>query len=170
MAVDSRPSISFSQRNAQSFYLLMGIHLAPDAGRPTVSVSSVLAVADRGLQGDRYFNGAGSFSRWPGSGRGISLIEQETIEAVSAEYGIDLSAGRSRRNLVTTGIRLEELNGRKFRIGGALFRGARVCAPCKYLERLVGAGTFESLKGRGGLRADVLETGIIRVGDPILLL
>ena len=86
-------------------------------------------VPERGIEGDRYFTGVGSFSRWPGSGRDITLIEQETIDAVLREHGVDLTAGQSRRNLVTLGIRLADLNGQFFRIGGALFHGARMRLP-----------------------------------------
>ena len=144
--------------------VIHAIYISPVAGGPMRPVESVRAVPGRGLEGDRYFLGVGSFSRWPGEGRAVTLIEQEVIDAVAREHGVDLSAGRSRRNLVTQGVTLADLNGRKFRIGTALLRGSRVAAPCRYLERLVGAGTFEALKYRGGLRADVLEEGLISVG------
>ena len=82
-------------------------------------------------------------------------------------HGIDLRDGRSRRNIVTTGIRLEDLNGHKFRIGDVVVFGARVCAPCRHLERLVAPGTFDAMTGRGGLRGNVMRGGVIRVGDVI---
>jgi MOSC domain-containing protein YiiM len=147
---------------------LESIFLAPAAKAPLIGVPEVHAVADRGLEGDRYFHTSGSFSRWPGEGRAVTLIEAEAIEAVGREAGIDLTAGRSRRNLLTRGVRLADLNGRRFRIGQALFRGTRVCEPCAFLERLTEPGAFAALKGRGGLRADVLEGGIIRAGDAIV--
>jgi MOSC domain-containing protein YiiM len=143
------------------------IYVAAAVRAPMRPLTEVRAVVDRGLEGDRYFNGAGSFSRWPGSGRAVTLIEAEAIEATRAQFGIDLSDGRSRRNVVTSGIRLAELNGRKFRVGTALFRGTRECAPCKHLERLTEPGVEAALKGRGGLRAEILEGGVIRVGDVI---
>ena len=149
---------------------IRAIFVAPGAGEPLVSVEQVLAIEGKGLEGDRYSLGQGSFSRWPDAGRAVTLIEQESIDAIAREFGIDLNEGRSRRNLVTTGIRLEKLNGRKFRIGSALLRGSRVCMPCKYLERLVGPGTYEAMRGRGGLRADVYESGVIAVGDEIKIL
>ena len=149
---------------------LLHIFIGPGRRVPLVEASEIRAVPGRGLEGDRYFAGIGSFSRWPGSGRAVSLIEAEAIDAVRAEHGIDLSAGHSRRNLVTRGVRLLDLDGRAFRIGTAAFRGVRPCAPCAYLERLVGPGTFDALKGRGGLRADVIEEGVIRAGDVLVLL
>jgi MOSC domain-containing protein YiiM len=146
---------------------LESIFIAPAAKAPLVGVPEVRAVVGRGLEGDRYFLAEGSFSRWPGDGRPVTLIEAEAIEAVLRETGIDLSAGRSRRNLVTRGVRLPDLNGRRFRIGQALFRGTRECAPCAFLERLTEPGVFAALKGRGGLRAEILEGGVIRAGDAL---
>ena len=131
------------------------------------SVSQVAILADLGLEGDRYALGVGAFSRWPGSGRAVTLIEQEAIDAILRETGIDLANGLSRRNVVTEGIELAELNGMAFRIGTAVLRGARLCAPCQYLERLGGPGVFDAMRGHGGLRADVVEAGVIRVGDRI---
>ena len=146
------------------------IYLAPAAKAPPAAVASVLAVVGRGLEGDRYWTAAGSFSRWPGEGRAVTLIEAEAVEAVLAETGIDFTRGQHRRNLVTRGVRLPALNGRRFRIGTAVFRGTRVCAPCAFLERLTAPGAFAALKGRGGLRADLLEGGLLRAGDAIELL
>ncbi len=146
---------------------MRAIYVAPVARATMTPVVEVLAVSERGLDGDRYFLGEGSFSRWPGTGRNVTLIEEETIENVRAETGIDLSGGRSRRNIVTAGIRLAELNGRQFRVGQALLRGTRECAPCKHLERLTEPGVEAAFKGRGGLRAEILRGGVIRAGDVI---
>src|SRR5215208_3412452 len=145
-----------------------GIYIAAAARQPLVPVGEARAVEGRGLEGDRYHAGVGSFSRWPGEGRAVTLIEAEVIESILRDWDIDLSAGRSRRNLVTRGVRLADLLGRKFRIGEALFRGTRLAEPCAHLERLTEPNVFKALKGRGGLRADVLEGGVIRVGDPIV--
>ena len=147
--------------------ILRGIWISATARDPLLSIAEVRAVPGRGLEGDRYFFERGSFSRWPGKGREVSLIAEEALDAVRAEHGIDLREGRSRRNLVTSGIALDDLQERTFRIGTAVFRGVRPCAPCEYLERITEAGVFEALKGRGGLRADVIEEGILHVGDSI---
>lgn len=145
------------------------IYLAGRAGDTLRQVQRVRAVPDRGLEGDRYFLGAGSFSRWPGSGRAVTLIEQEALDAIRREWGTDLSGGLSRRNIVTAGISLAALDGRVFRVGTALLRGARLCAPCRYLERRIAPGLMEAMRGRGGLRADVLEAGEIAAADAIVL-
>jgi MOSC domain-containing protein YiiM len=148
---------------------LEAIFTSPAAKAQLISMPEVRVMIDRGLEGDRYFHAVGGFSRWPGEGRAVTLIEAEVIEAVLRETAIDLSAGRSRRNLVTRGVRLADLNGRRFRIGQALFRGTRLCEPCAFLERLTEPGVFAALRGRGGLRADVLEGGLIRGGEAISL-
>ncbi len=123
---------------------------------------------DLGIVGDRYHRGIGTFSRWQRPNRAISLIESETLSRIMEETGIDLSHGLSRRNLVSTGIALADLIGCNFRIGTALFRASGTCAPCRYLERLLSAGTFEALRNRGGIRAEVIESGVIRTGDLIV--
>ncbi len=143
------------------------IYLASRAGAPLLPAEQVRALKGLGLEGDRYALGQGSFSRWPGMGRAVSFVEQEVIEAVLREHGLDLAEGRSRRNVVTTGVALLGLVGRRFRVGGALFRGDRPCEPCGYLERRVGPGLVAVLRGRGGLRADVLEEGTFGLGDGI---
>jgi MOSC domain-containing protein YiiM len=150
--------------------IVRAIYRAPAAGEALTEVGEVRALPGVGLEGDRYALGLGSFSRWPGTGRAVTLIEQEVIDAVLDETGLDLDAGRSRRNIVMTGVKLNELVGCTFRIGTAVFRGERLAEPCGYLERRIGPGLMQALAGRGGLRADVLEAGVVRVGDPLVVL
>jgi MOSC domain-containing protein YiiM len=146
------------------------IYLAESAGAELVPVTQVRALVGQGLEGDRYARGAGSFSRWPGTGRAVTLIESEVIAEVADRHGLDLAGGRSRRNVVTRGVRLNALVGKRFRIGTVLFRADRLAEPCGYLEKRVGQGLQMVLKGRGGLRADVVEEGEIRVGDAVEVL
>ena len=146
------------------------LYVADTAGSPIRRVPQVMAIAEHGLEGDRYCLGTGSFSRWPDSGRAVTFIAQEVIDQIQAEFGIDLTGGRSRRNIATVGVELSELNGRKFRIGGAVMRGSRVAAPCRYLERITKPRVFEALRGRGGLRGDIVAGGIISAGDEIVLI
>jgi MOSC domain-containing protein YiiM len=145
------------------------IYLAPGAGKDLSAVQQVRALTGLGLEGDRYSLGKGSFSRWPGAGRSVTLIAQEVIEALLDETGLDIDHGRSRRNIVTAGVDLNALVGQTFRIGGARFRGDRLAEPCGYLERRIGRGLVAALRGRGGLRADVLEEGLVRVGDAVVM-
>ena len=146
---------------------LAAIFITDRAGAQMIPIERARLVPERGIEGDRYFTGDGSFSRMEGSGRAVTLIEQETIDAVFREHGVDLSNGRSRRNLVTRGVRSINSTGNSFE-SAACSSTARDCAPCKYLERLV-PGSFAALKGRGGLRAEIVEEGMIRTGDEITL-
>lgn len=133
------------------------------------SVDEVRAVPKRGLEGDRYFAEAGTYSNQPGSGRDVTLIEIETIEALARDYGIELDPKDSRRNIATRGIALNHLVGREFKVGEVLLRGSRLCDPCSHLEKLTAKGVMRGLIHRGGLRAEILTDGTIRVGDAIHL-
>ena len=143
------------------------IHIAPDAAGPMVPVSEVRGVPGRGLDGDRYFRKAGTYSNRPGTGREVTLIEGEAYEAIAREAGIVLAPGASRRNITTRGVPLNHLVGQRFRIGEVTLEGVRLCEPCAHLESLTQAGIRESLIHRGGLRARILTEGLIRVGDVI---
>jgi MOSC domain-containing protein YiiM/biotin operon repressor len=166
--VDCDASSSSVNANPLSFAgTLVSIHVAPAAETSTVAVGEARAVPGRGLEGDRYFDGAGTFSDHPGDGRDVTLIELEVLEALRGESGIDLSPGDSRRNLVTCGVPLNHLVGRELRIGKVVLRGARLCEPCAHLARLTEPGVLPGLVHRGGLRADIVRGGLIRVGDEI---
>jgi hypothetical protein len=134
--------------------------VAPDAEQPLVRVGSVNAVAGRGLEGDRYFDGRGTFS---GTGRGYELtfVEAEVLDEV------DLSWEQARRNVVTRGIALNGLVGRRFTVGTVECVGRRLAEPCSHLEKLARPGLLRPLVHRAGLRADVLRDGKISVGDSV---
>ena len=137
-----------------------GLLLAPAAEQPLVRVDSVKAVAGRGLEGDRYFDGRGTFS---GTGRGyeLTLVEAETLDEV------DLSWEQARRNVVTSGIALNGLVGRRFAVGTVECVGRRLAEPCSHLEKLARPGLLRPLVHRAGLRADILRGGEISVGDSV---
>ncbi|MCU4752435.1 MOSC domain-containing protein [Halobacteria archaeon AArc-curdl1] len=142
------------------------IHIAPEQGSPVESRDAVEAVADRGLEGDRYFQTTGTFADREGSD--LTLIETEALEGVEREYDIDLEPGVHRRNLTTEGVALNHLVDREFRIGDVRCRGIELCEPCSYLEsHLEKRGIREALVHRGGLRARILEGGTIRVDTPL---
>jgi MOSC domain-containing protein YiiM len=144
------------------------IHIAPEAAKPLAAVATVRAVRGRGLEGDRYFHQVGTYSNHPGSGREVTLIEAEAIEALAGETGIVLDPGASRRNIVTRGVPLNDLVGLRFRVGEVLLEGTRFCEPCRHLEGLTKKGVMAGLLHRGGLRTVIVEGGTIRVGDPIV--
>lgn len=146
---------------------VVSIHLAGAAGGAMRAVESVRAVAGRGLEGDRYFLGTGTYSNRSEPAREITLIELEAVEALSREKGLVLAAGDSRRNVVTRNVALNHLVGRRFRVGSVVLEGIRLCEPCSHLEGLTTKGVMAGLIHRGGLRARILEDGVLRVGDPV---
>jgi len=146
---------------------LVSIHIAAKAGAPVQLRQQVEAIPGRGLEGDRYSYGTGHWSNNRGVGREITLIEIEAVEALARENNIQIELGVARRNLVTRGVPLNHLVGREFQVGGVRLRGTRLCEPCQYLEGLTIKGLMAGLIHRGGLRANILSSGTIRVGDSI---
>jgi MOSC domain-containing protein YiiM len=143
------------------------IHIAPEAEVSTRSVDEVRAIAGQGLEGDRYRAGGGTFFEERKPGQDITLIEAEAIEGLAHDDGLELAPGEARRNVVTRGIGLNDLVGRRFTVGEVECLGQRLCDPCSHLERLTKPGVLKGLVNRGGLRADVVSGGRIAVGDPI---
>jgi MOSC domain-containing protein YiiM len=143
------------------------IFTAAEAGQPMAAVSEITATAGSGLEGDRYAAGRGKYSERPGGGRELTLIEDEVLDWLASEHGIQLNPNQCRRNLLTSGVRLNDLVGRQFRVGALLCQGIRLCEPCAYLEQLTGKSLTGPLAHRAGLRADILEGGTLRIGDPI---
>lgn len=147
---------------------VQGIFVGALAEGPMSSVGAVRAVAGRGLEGDRYFRHAGTFSETPGTGREVTLIESEALDAARRDHGVELGPGATRRNIVTSGVALNDLVRREFTVGAVRLRGVRLCEPCAHMARLAGAeGAVRALVHRGGLRAEVVRGGTIRTGDPI---
>jgi len=146
-----------------------GIFITAAAGQPMSSLEEAAATAGRGLEGDRYANRVGHYSETPspGGGRELTLIEVEVLESLADQHGIELRPVESRRNLVTRGVRLDELIGKRFRVGNVVCEGIRICEPCVYLEGLTGKPVNAPLVHRGGLRANILEGGTLRLGDRI---
>jgi MOSC domain-containing protein YiiM len=144
---------------------VVSIHVAAWAAGPMVRVEEARAVPGQGLEGDRYFWGAGTFSDSPDTE--ITLIEAEAVEALGREHGLRIDPGEARRNVVTRGVALNDLVGREFRAGEVLLRGARPAEPCAHLARLVGGEVLEGLLHRGGLRAKIVSGGVLRAGDAV---
>ncbi|MBI5867093.1 MAG: MOSC domain-containing protein [candidate division Zixibacteria bacterium] len=143
------------------------ICVSPGAGTEMQTISEARAMPGKGLAGDRYGEITGTYSTKPGPDREITLIEREAIEALSRESGITLAPKDARRNLVTAGVPLNHLVNREFTVGEVKLRGIRLCEPCNHLEGLTQQGVLRGLIHRGGLRAQILTDGVIRVGDTI---
>lgn len=146
---------------------LLGIYLVERKGEILRAVDHAEAVPGRGITGDRYFFAQGTFSDKNGPDREVTLIEVEALEALKRECGIDLPPQRARRNLLTRNVPLNHLVGRDFTVGSVVLRGLRLCEPCSHLEGLTIAGVHKGLCHRGGLRAQVVQGGILRSGDTI---
>jgi MOSC domain-containing protein YiiM len=140
------------------------IFVAPAKRAPMQSVTSVEALSDVGLRGDRYV--ISKNRRAPDNQ--VTLIELENIEAFTRETGFALSPGMPRRNIVTRGTRLNDLCGKRFAVGGAVFEGLELCEPCGLFARLTHREVLRFFVGRGGLRARVVSGGEIHVGDSVL--
>lgn len=144
-----------------------GIYIKPAAGEMPRPVDEVKAMAGEGLEGDPYV-AAGDFGE-PGRGHQLTLISREELEE-AADEGVVLRPGQSRRQIETRGIDLKSLIGKRFRVGEVEALGIRVCAPCQSLQNMTGMPVLLALKGKGGLRADIASSGLIRVGDEIVVL
>ena len=145
---------------------VISINIAAAAEAPMQTVIEVLAVPGKGLEGDRYFHNKGTFSK-PQPDRELTLIEAEAIEAFKREFNVDYGLSDSRRNLVTRGVPLNHLVGKEFWIGEVKARGLKLCEPCKQLQKLSHEKVLPGLVHRGGLRAQILSEGMIRVGQTV---
>ena len=143
---------------------VVSINITPMAEAPMQSVDEVRAIPGRGLEGDRYFDNKG---RAPEVKRELTLIEAEAIEALKNEMNVDYGLGDSRRNVVTRGVPLNHLVGKEFWVGEVKARGIMLCEPCAHLQKLTVKQVLPGLVHRGGLRAQILTEGTIRVGETI---
>ena len=142
------------------------IHIASAAQGPMQAVAQVVAIPGAGLEGDRYALKVGTFYK-PEPDYELTLIEAEAIEALRRDYQVELTAGEARRNIVTRNVPLNHLVGREFAIGDVRIRGIRLCELCDHLQRVTGKSLIKGLLHRGGLRAQILTQGTIRVGDRV---
>lgn len=145
------------------------IYIAPDKGVPMQAVKHIGAFAFRGLAGDRYALGKGAYSKGTRQTvRDVTLLACEDIAAANASAGTDFTEAETRRNIITSGIDLEELVGCQFTIGVVEMLGIEPADPCGRPSKLSGKPDFKAaFAGRGGLRAQVLTSGLIAVGNTV---
>jgi len=146
---------------------VVSINITPTAEAPMETVDEVRAIPGRGLEGDRYFDNKG---RAPEARRELTLIEAEAIEAFKRELDVDYRLSDSRRNVVTRGVPLNHLVGKEFWLGEVKARGIMLCEPCAHLQKLTIKQVLPGLIHRGGLRAQILTEGTIRVGESVRML
>jgi MOSC domain-containing protein YiiM len=152
--------------------VLLHIHVAEAASAGMTELPEARLVAGRGIEGDRYFLGTGTYSAKPDV-REVTLIEGEVLDALARndpplQNGpIRLTPAMHRRNLTVRGVPLNHLVGRRFAVGEAILRGGRLNFPCKYLERLLDLPVFLPLFNRSGLNCSIERGGTIRPGDAL---
>jgi MOSC domain-containing protein YiiM len=147
---------------------VVAIYVAGEAESLPIAQDSVTAVPGKGIEGDRYYDAGGTFSDNPRvDGRDITLVEAEAVEGLARDTGIELPPAETRRNVLTRGVALNDLIGRRFTVGEAECVGRRLCDPCSHLEKLTQPGVLKGLVNRGGLRADIVRGGVIRPGDEV---
>jgi hypothetical protein len=153
---------------------LLHIHIAPTASAAMEEVAEAILVPGRGIEGDRYFLGTGTYSRVRKPDfREVTLFEMEVLDALlrndpPLQSGpIKIAPVDHRRNLTVLGIPLNHLVGKRFRVGEVVLFGGRLNFPCKYLEKLVGQPLYLPLYNRSGLNCVIEKAGVISRGDPI---
>jgi MOSC domain-containing protein YiiM len=142
------------------------IFVAAERGELPAPVERVRAYAGCGLEGNRYYWAEGDAP----SGRAVTLIAAEAVDAVASEGLVSVEAAATRRNVLTQGIDVNELVGKRFRIGDVECEGVELCEPCTHLESMTQPGMVKAFVHRAGLNADILTDGEISVGDPVAIL
>jgi MOSC domain-containing protein YiiM len=136
--------------------MVEAIHLGAERVAELRTVDSVRALAGKGLQGDRHFHPEGA-----AAGQALTLVEAEVVEDVG------LPPGATRRQLTVRGVRLNDLVGKRFRVGEVECYGVELCEPCAHLQSMTRPGIIKELAHRAGINADIVTDGVIRVGDDV---
>jgi MOSC domain-containing protein YiiM len=134
------------------------IGVRPARLEPVNSLKYVQAIADFGLEGDRYRNNGT---------RQVSLIQAEHLQVVSSFMAKSILPEMVRRNIVVEGLNLLALKGKRFSIGNAILEYSGECHPCSRMEANLGPGGYNALRGHGGITAKIVSTGLIKIGDLI---
>ncbi|GAA0239149.1 MOSC domain-containing protein [Cryptosporangium japonicum] len=146
---------------------LLAIHTAELASVEMTERSEARLVAGVGIEGDRYATGRGHYSYLPHEDRQVTLIEQETLDALARDHQLTLRPEETRRNLLTRGVPLNHLVGTRFRVGEVVLYAGRLNVPCTYLEDLLDRPVFTPLINRSGLNCRIVTGGVIRPGDVV---
>lgn len=165
--VVAAPALALPSRDAKRG-TIEAIYRFAASGAPGEALQTARLIAGVGLEGDRYALGKGHFSEEGRWGQALTLIEAEALDHLASEHGVEMPAIEARRNIVTRGIDLNALMGKRFRIGGLLCQGSRLAEPCAWLQKTTPPGMLRGLVHRGGLRADILESGPLKPGDAVV--
>ena len=127
-------------------------------------VESIEVIENKGVVGDRHFK------EFNDPYCQLSLIESESIDYYNSKYGLNISYLDFRRNIVTKGIQINDLVGKKFHIGNVKVEGIDLCRPCRHLTEILNQGNIiKEFLRRGGLRCQILSSSVINIGDEILI-
>lgn len=145
------------------------LHITARAFLPMRGQEAITLVAGRGIEGDRYMLGIeeGFYSAKPEEGRQVTLFEEEALECIRRDHGIELRPEEHRRNVTTRGVPLTHLVGHRFRLGPCLLEATRLSIPCRHIEEILEKPVFDPMINRSGLNCRILEGGVVRVGDAI---
>jgi len=147
---------------------VVALYTVDHGSAPMTKVQQIKAMAGRGIEGDRYFLGTGTYSKKPEAGRQITLIKSEVLQWLNNEFQISVKPEESRRNVLTRDVEINELVGTEFFVGLVLLKAHRITQPCRYLEKLLGRpGLYKALWDNGGISCEILSDGIIKQGDLI---
>jgi len=146
---------------------VLSLYISPERRKPMVEVKEIHAVESCGIDGDRFFRDTASGKTESPSSQ-ITLIESEALEALKRVYEVELAPEETRRNVVTQGVPLNHLVNREFQVGDAVLKGIKLCEPCDHLEGMTRPGIKKGLIHRGGLRAQIIKSGMIKAGDQVV--
>lgn len=153
---------------------VVSIHIASESGGDLQPLDCAELVAGCGIRGDRHFTADGSHAD-----SALTLIEEEQVELFNELTGLSLAPHDTRRQIVTRGVALNDLVGIRFRIGAVEVEGTELCEPCAYLADhltrqfsitgVSGPKIVQGLVHRAGIRVSILNDGMVRVGDRVLV-
>ncbi len=145
------------------------LHTTPRAFLPMRAQDQIELIPGRGIVGDRYNLDVqhGFYSEKPEDGRQVTLFEAEALSDILRDYRIELSPAEHRRNITTSGVALNHLVGRRFRVGACLLEATRLSIPCRHIEEILDKPVFDPMVHRSGLNCRILEGGTVCAGDPI---
>jgi MOSC domain-containing protein YiiM len=148
---------------------VVALYISESASVPMLETQQVELEAGKGVVGDRYYSGKGTFSEKLAGLPDVelTLIESEEVDLFNKEYGHSFSAGDFRRNIVTEGVRLNDLEGKEFQIGDVRLRGVRLCEPCAHLAGILTSDIMPAMVHKTGLRAQIVSGGAVTVGEAV---